>query len=81
MPIELERPWLRFYGAVPPTLQYPDASLADVLRDTAARLPEAPALTFLGGTMTYRELAAAIDRCAGALRGLGLGPGDRVTIA
>jgi acetyl-CoA synthetase len=31
-------------------------------------------------SLTYRELAAEVSRCAGALRGLGIGEGDRVAL-
>lgn len=76
-----DRPWLRFYGSVPSVLRYPDGCLADAVLATAARAPAAPALAFLGATITYRELSAAIGRCAAALAGLGLRAGDRMTIA
>ncbi len=74
-------PWLRFYGAVPPTLRYPEESLSAAVLATASRVPDAPALTFLGATTTYRQLGEAIERCAAALAGLGLRAGDRITIA
>ena len=74
-------PWLRFYGAVPPALRYPEGSLSEAVLATASRLPDAPALTFLGVTTTYRQLGEAIERFAAALAGLGLRAGDRITIA
>jgi len=46
----------------------------------AARYPERPALVFLGTRITFRALTAAIDRCAAALAGIGVGHGDRVMI-
>ncbi|MCL4746340.1 MAG: AMP-binding protein [Burkholderiaceae bacterium] len=74
-------PWLRYYGAVPASLDYPDATLYQTLAATAARVPESIAWDFLDTTQTYRALLAAIDRCAGALAALGLGPGDRILIS
>ena len=71
-------PWLRYYGAVPPTLRYPEGSLSAAMLATASRGPDAPALTFLGATTTYHQLAEAIERCAAALAGLGL-RGNQVT--
>ncbi|CAN5565989.1 long-chain fatty acid--CoA ligase [soil metagenome] len=54
-------------------------NLADSLRDTAARLPDHPAL--LGSvTLTYGELDIAVDQVAGVFRGSGLAPGDRVAL-
>src|SRR5687768_1957461 len=43
-----DRPWLRFYGDVPATLDYPDAALHEVLRATARRTPGATALEYFG---------------------------------
>lgn len=75
------RPWLRFYGDVPTSLEYPMLRVDEVVARTAERLPDAMAYDFLGSTATYAELAAAIDRCARGLWALGLRPGDRITIS
>jgi acyl-CoA synthetase (AMP-forming)/AMP-acid ligase II len=42
--------------------------------------PDAPATVFMGRTRTWAESAERIARLAGALRGLGVQPGDRVAI-
>jgi acyl-CoA synthetase (AMP-forming)/AMP-acid ligase II len=47
----------------------------------AARTPDAPALVDAGRTLTYRDLAALVDRRAGLLRARGVRPGDRVLLA
>jgi acyl-CoA ligase (AMP-forming) (exosortase A-associated) len=47
---------------------------------SAERAPEQPALTYGRQTLTYGELAQAIERFAGGLRGLGLERGARVGI-
>ncbi|HEU5040966.1 MAG TPA: AMP-binding protein, partial [Gemmatimonadales bacterium] len=72
--------WCRFYGDVPPSLVYPETSLYEAVRVTAARLPDAVACEFLGATMTYRELVRGIERTAAALAELGLRAGDRLLI-
>jgi len=77
----IDRPWHQFYGSVPRSLAYPDGSVADFLYTVAARLPDAPAVTFLGETMSYRELAGRIEWFASSLASLGLQPGDRIVIA
>jgi long-chain acyl-CoA synthetase len=74
-------PWLRFYGDVPETIDYPRISLYEALRRSATIRPDATAVDFLGSTLTYRELSEAVDRCAGALAAHGLGQGDRLTIS
>jgi long-chain acyl-CoA synthetase len=74
-------PWLRFYGDVPPTLDYPAATLYEALAATAARFPDAVAWDFLGTTSTYRRLIADIDRCATMLAALGLARGERLLVS
>lgn len=76
-----DRPWLRFYGDVPPSLSYPEVTLYEALASSARRTPEATAYDFLGVTASYAELIASVDHCAGALAALGLGPGERITIS
>lgn len=75
------RPWHRFYGTVPTTLDYPEVTLYEALARTAARVPEAVAWDFFGARSTYRRLLADVDRAAGALAAEGLAAGDRIVIA
>jgi long-chain acyl-CoA synthetase len=74
-------PWLRFYGSVPPTLEYPTSSLYQVVMNSVRRVPDAIAYEFLGYQSTYREFGDAIGQCAAALAALGLRQGDRITIS
>ena len=76
-----ERPWLRFYGDVPETLEYPEVTLYEALMTSVRRTPDAVAYDFFGTTATYRELGEEVDRFADALASLGLGAGDRMTIS
>ncbi len=75
------QPWLRFYGEVPPSLDYPKTTLYEAIAATARREPDAIAWDFLGATSTYRELIADIDRAAASLADLGLKPRDRLLIS
>jgi long-chain acyl-CoA synthetase len=75
------RPWLKFYGDVPETLDYPAISLYEALVASAGLRPDATAVDFLGSPLNYRELADAVDSCASALADLGLAAGDRITIS
>ncbi|MCL4761206.1 MAG: AMP-binding protein [Burkholderiales bacterium] len=77
----MDRPWLRFYGDTPPSIDYPHVTLYEALAAAAKRAPEAIACDFLGRRSTYRSLLASIDRAAAALAGLGLRAGDRLLIA
>jgi long-chain acyl-CoA synthetase len=87
VPVEFEapmtetRPWLRYYGRIPPSLDYPEITLYQAVAATAARAPAALAWDFLDTTSTYREFLRAIDACADALAALGLGRGERILIS
>jgi long-chain acyl-CoA synthetase len=74
-------PWLRFYGSVPERLEYPATTLYEAVAATARRVPDAVAWDFLGTTSTYRQLVAAIERCAASLAALGLKRGERILIS
>jgi long-chain acyl-CoA synthetase len=75
------RPWLSWYATgVPAQVSIPDVPLTALLDDAARDFPKRAALAFLGRTITYRELANAVDRFAGALHGLGVRKGDRVAV-
>ncbi|MGN2641811.1 (2,3-dihydroxybenzoyl)adenylate synthase [Nocardia takedensis] len=54
--------------------------LGDLLRDTARRAPERPAVLLDEQTRTYADLDAAADRMAYGLLALGIAPGDRVVV-
>ncbi len=56
------------------------ANLGRLLTQTARRIPEAPALVWRDRTWSFAELDGRVDRLAGALRGLGVGKGDRVLV-
>jgi long-chain acyl-CoA synthetase len=79
--MELDKPWLDYYGDVPHTIDYPRVTMYEALMRTVAASPEAVAYDFFGTTATYRQFGAEIDRCADALAAMGLRAGDRMTIA
>ena len=76
-----ERPWLRFYGSVPHTIDYPRVTLYGALAATARRVPGSIAWDFLGTKATYAAFLDAVDRCATALAAEGLRAGDRFLIS
>jgi long-chain acyl-CoA synthetase len=76
-----ERPWLAHYQeGVPAELEIPAITVDQLLRDAARRFPTRDALIFFGARTTFAELDRAVDRFAGILHGLGLQPGDRVSL-
>lgn len=76
----MNRPWLEHYGSVPHHLEYPEGSMSDLVMKAAAQYPDQPALSFMGKTVSYEALAAAIRRTARAFYALGVRKGDRVTL-
>src|SRR5687767_2487454 len=75
--------WHRNYdeGVARTLVPYPDRTLLDYLRETAASWPDRPALLFKGATTSYSELERRSDRFASGLISLGIKRGDRVAIA
>ncbi len=55
-------------------------SIPVVLQQTAARVPERPAIFFGDQTISYAQLAGTVERVAAGLADLGVGPGDRVAL-
>ena len=75
------KPWLKFYGPVPASIDYPRVTMYEALIKTVARYPDAVAWDFFGTTCTYRQFGEMIRQCANALAALGLKAGDRITIS
>src|SRR6266545_148180 len=77
----LEKPWHRSWPeGIPHSLEYPDIPVHELLRRAAKEHADWPAVTFYGKTWTYREVDDAADRFASGLRGIGVRPGDRVSL-
>ena len=76
-----KKPWLKFYGDVPESLDYPKVTMYEALSRTVERFPDAVAYDFFGTISTYRRFREEIDRCADALASLGMKKGDRITIS
>ncbi|WP_102125134.1 long-chain-fatty-acid--CoA ligase [Deinococcus planocerae] len=77
----MERPWLAHYEPGVPRDFTPSGDvLPDLLRRSAERYPDRAALTFLGRTTTYGRLWQDAGRFAAALQGLGVRPGERVSV-
>lgn len=76
-----QKPWLKHYDeGVPHTLTYPDLTVADLLRQSAANFPSHVATVFLGGKLTYAQLKTQVDKFTTALAALGVKQGDRVAV-
>jgi len=75
------RPWTSSYApGVPDDLAPQNGSLVDIVDASVRDYPDAPALQFFGRETTYAEMAADIDRVAGALAARGVRAGEPVAI-
>jgi len=61
-------------------MNYPRRPLGEILRLTAADVPDRPATAFLGAQLTWAEVKERSDRLATALARFGIAKGDRVGI-
>ena len=61
-------------------LNYPGGPLHDVMRATAARFPDRPAITFREQSITFAEFDRESNRMANGLAALGLASGDRMAL-
>lgn len=76
-----ERPWLAFYGDLPADIEVPEATMYELVAESARRWPDRTALVYVGRRISYAELLAEIDRCGEALRAHGVRAGDSVTLS
>lgn len=85
-----DRPWTNSYDSgVPKTLEFPDITAHEMLRQTASRVPQQTALITsahlpvvgrLASKMTYGQLDQLSDALASGLVAMGLKKGDRVAV-
>ncbi|MFT7677256.1 MAG: long-chain acyl-CoA synthetase [Planctomycetota bacterium] len=76
-----DQPWLAHYDeGVPAKIDYKRLTLPEVLDRTVATYGDAPGVVFLNSTLSWRQLAAEVDRMAAAMAGLGVVKGDRVAV-
>jgi long-chain acyl-CoA synthetase len=76
-----DRPWLRHYDYwVPQHLNYPERPLHEILDTAVIDVPDRPATSFFGATLTFEDIKDRSDRLATALERYGITKGDRVGI-
>src|SRR2546426_6877472 len=78
----MDRPWFEHYDdGVPATLApYPEQTLVDIVKATAAERPRHTAAIFKGARLSYGELNGLSDGCAAWLAARGVVKGDRVAL-
>ncbi|MBQ9472711.1 MAG: AMP-binding protein, partial [Ruminococcus sp.] len=61
-------------------LDYPEATMYQMVERMAEKYPDEPAYRFYGRDVSYKDFTARIERCARALTACGIRPGDAVTL-
>ncbi|MBE6910509.1 MAG: long-chain fatty acid--CoA ligase [Ruminococcaceae bacterium] len=79
--ITAKTPWKDHMGEVPFQLDYFEGTMFEKIEAVAEQYPNNIAFDFMGRSTTYRQLIFEIERCAKALKTIGIREGDRVTIA
>ena len=78
-------PWLKYFGDIPETLQYPEGSMYEAIKYAAdthlnGNCYKNPAYEFQGKKTFYNEFFKKIDKTAKAFKAIGINEGDKVTI-
>ena len=81
MEITAKTPWADHMGGVPLHLEYFKGTMFEAVKKIADEYPNNVALDFMGRSTTYRQLINEIEKCAKALKTIGVRENDKVTIA
>lgn len=73
--------WLSSMGDIPEHLDYFGGTMFEMVEKMADKYPNYVAFDFMGRATTYKKLAEEVERCAKALKTIGIRENDRVTIA
>ena len=79
--ITAKTPWKDYMGEVPMHLDYFDGSMFEAVENIAKQYPNQVAFDFMGKSTTYRQMVTEIERCAKALKTIGIRENDKVTVA
>ena len=55
MSMEIKAPWLKFYGDVPHTLDYPKTTMFEEVEKLSKQYPDYIAYDFMGKKTTYKQ--------------------------
>jgi len=78
--LSFDAKWFKYYGNTPRTLNYPDISMYEMIKNVSEKYETLIAYDFMGKAVTYREFLEEIDNCAKALVIQGVKMGDTVTV-
>jgi long-chain acyl-CoA synthetase len=81
MSVYEERPWLALYGEGQPADTTPEhTTMLEVFEASLAAAPDAVAIRYFDGVLTFADLDAASDALAVGLAEAGFAPGDRMGV-
>ncbi len=78
---KVKTPWKDHMGDVPMHIDYFEGSMYEAVEKIAKKYPDNIAFDFMGLSTTYSKLITEIQRCAKALKTIGVRENDRITIA
>ena len=70
----------KYYDKLPSKIKYFSGSLYDAIYESAIKFPDNTAIEYYNNQITYKQLIRRINKCAKALKALGVNKGDKVTI-
>lgn len=75
-------PWMKYYEGMPETLDYPEGSMYEAIKDyaTSHNKLNSNAYEFQGKATTYSQFLSKIDKVARAYKAIGIDKGDTVTV-
>lgn len=79
--ITAKTPWATHTEDIPLHLDYFEGSMFEAVARVAGQYPNNVAFDFMGKSTTYRQMVKEVERCAKALKTIGVREGDKVTIA
>ncbi len=79
--VQVKTPWAAHLGEIPMHLDYFEGTMFEKVCSIADRYPNYTAFTFMGKSTSYKQMVAEIEKCARALRTIGIRENDCVTIA
>ena len=75
-----ECPWIKEYVGSRYTLDYPDGSLYDMIKETSLKYPNNIAYSYFNNNINYTKFHEQIVGCAKALKNIGVQKGDVVAV-
>ena len=76
----IDKPWLKYYTAIPDNLPDPGMSMYEFLYENNKDRLDNIALNYFGRKISYRQLFEGIDKTASALKAYGVRKGDIVSL-